>query len=322
MSKVLVTGANGFVGQALCQKLLAEGYSVTAAVRRSTTRANDVVAGCETYFVGDLGAKTDWTEALCGVDVVVHLAARVHVMKDTADDPLAAFRQVNVVGTSALARVAASHGVKCFVYLSSIKVNGEYTAGKPFSPIDEPAPQDPYGVSKWEAEQVLQQVAAESGMGLVILRPPLIYGPGVKANFFRLMEWINRGVPLPLRGIHNRRSMLFLGNLVDALCVCISNPATIGKTYLMSDGEDVSTSQLIETLAHLMGQPVRLWKMPQPLLRMMRALMGRSAELERLLSSLEIDSSAFHKDTGWTPPFTLEQGLRQTVDWYQEGYAQ
>ncbi|MFA7239187.1 MAG: SDR family oxidoreductase [Sulfuricellaceae bacterium] len=308
MNQVLVTGANGFVGQALCPHLENAGWSVRKAVR---TPRDDCIA------VDDIGADTDWRAALNGVDAVVHLAARAHIMQDSAQDPLAIYRAINCAGTENLARQAVQAGVKRLVYVSSIKVNGESTPVRPFSADAPPHPQDPYGISKWEAEQALQRVAAETGLEIVILRPPLIYGAGVKANFLRLMNLTARGLPLPLGGIKNRRSLLYLGNLADAIRVCLSHPAAAGKTYLLSDGDPLSTAELVRHLATALGTPATLLPIPPSLLRLAGLLTDKRAEIARLLDSLEIDSAAIRNELDWQPPYTLEQGLAATAAWYR-----
>lgn len=309
----LVTGANGFVGRALCVELMRRGYTVRGAFRE-LSRATDLPV--EIVVVGDIGAETNWSSALEGVDVVVHLAARVHVMRETAAEPLTAFREVNVVPTQRLVRAAATQGVKRFVFVSSIKVNGEATTDKPFAPDDTPYPQDAYGVSKWEAEQVLWRVAKETGLEVTVVRLPLVYGPGVGGNFLRLLKLIERGVPLPLASIDNRRSMVYLGNLADALIACAAHPAAAGNTYLVSDGKDVSTPQLMGELARSMGRPARLWPFPPALLRSAGWLTGKAAEVERLIGSLQIDSTQIRNELQWTPPFTVDQGMAETVRWF------
>lgn len=311
MTKVLVTGAGGFVGRALCQALAHEGMTVVPVVRDQPV--SDQIA------LGDIGPETDWTRALEGCQVVVHLAARVHRLYDSADGALALYRQTNVQATEALARAAANAGVKRFIFVSSVKVNGESTAGVPFTEDDPPRPQDPYGMSKWEAEQVLHRVSAETGLEIVILRPPLIYGPGVKANFMRLMQWVDQGLPLPLASVANHRSMLSLENFVNALLLSVSHPAVAGRTYLLSDGEDVSTPQLIRVIAAAFGKKPALWSLPSSLLQLIGFLLGKANEIERLLGSLQIDSSRFRRETGWIQPVTLEQGIERTVAWYRQG---
>ncbi len=317
--RVLVTGASGFVGRELCACLEAGEHEVVRAARQPRGEGGDVI-------VGDIGLDTDWRFALTpspsplgrgeSVDVVVHLAARVHVMHDEATDPLAEFRKVNVEGTLNLARQAAAAGVRRFVFLSSVKVNGE-GRDVPYRETDAAAPQDAYAVSKWEAEQGLMAIAQETGMEVVILRPPLVYGPGVGANFLRLLRMVERGVPLPLGAIDNRRSLLYLGNLVDAIALCLAHPAAANRTYLVADGEDVSTPELIRRLAALMGGPARLWPVPPGLLELAGKLVGKSAEVQRLLGSLAVDSGAIRRELGWQPPFTLEEGLAETVRWYR-----
>ena len=269
-----------------------------------------------TFAVGDIGPDTDWSAALDGVTSVVHLAARAHVMHDTVADPLAEYRRVNVDGTRLLARAAAGAGVQRFVFLSSIKVNGESTR-RPFTPADTPRPEDAYGVSKWEAEQALMQVARGTGMQWVILRSPLIYGPGVGGNFLRLMRAVARGVPLPLGAIDNRRSLVYAGSLVDAIRVCLSHPGARDQVFLLSDGEDVSSAELVRRLAAALQVQPRLLSVPVPLLRVVGRLMGRAAAVERLTGSLQIDSSRIRAALGWLPPFSLDEGLAETARWYR-----
>jgi nucleoside-diphosphate-sugar epimerase len=311
--RYLITGSNGFVGKALCAELLRQGQSVRAAVRST----NPSVENVEVATVGSIDGKTEWSDALRGVDVVIHLAARVHVMKDIAADPLAEFLKVNLHGTSNLAEQAARAGVKRFVYASSIKVNGEQTTEtQPFSESDKPNPQDPYGVSKWRAEQDLQRIAQETGLEIVIVRPPLVYGPGVKGNFISLLAAINRGIPLPLAGVNNARSLVFVGNLVDALIACATHPAAAGQTYLVSDGEDISTAMLVEKIANAVGCKSRAFYFPPALLRATAAVLGRSEQVDRLFGSLRVSAQKLRSELGWIPPFTLEQGLRATAGWY------
>jgi nucleoside-diphosphate-sugar epimerase len=304
---VLVTGANGFIGRALCPALAAAGFVVRRAVRGGSTP--------EAFAVGDIGPDTDWCAALAGSRAVVHLAARVHVLRDEAADVEAAFHAVNTEGTLNLARQAAAAGVKRFVFVSSIKVNGEGRA-MPYTEIDPAAPQDAYARSKWAAEQGLWEIARETGLEVVVTRPPLVYGPGVGANFERLLGWVARGWPLPFGRVDNRRSLLFVGNLVDAIRVCLSHPAAAESTYLLSDGEDVSTPELLRRLAEALGRPARIPPLPPSWLKLAANLLGRGADLERLLGSLAVDSDAICRDLGWRPPFTLDQGLAATCrDW-------
>lgn len=303
--RVLVTGATGFVGRALCTALKESGHTVVPAVRRESGLPGEVV-------VGDIGPSTDWRDALPGCDAVVHLAARVHMMRDTAPDPLAAHRAANTEATLNLARQAARGGVKRFVFISTIKVNGE-GRDAPYRETDAPAPQDAYAISKWEAEEGLYQIAEETGLEIVILRPPLVYGPGVKANFLRLMRLVEKGWPLPLGAIRNRRSLLYLGNFVDAIRLCTEHPAAAGQTFLLDDGEAVSTPELIRRLAHAMGRPARLLPVPVGLLEFAGALLGKRAAVARLTGSLHVDSSAIRSRLEWTPPFSTQQGLDLTV---------
>ncbi len=328
--KVLVTGAGGFVGRPLCAELLHRGYRVRSAARA----LGRIPAGMEAVAVGALDGGTDWTAALSGVDAVIHLAARVHVMKDASADPLAEFLKVNLHGTENLAQQAARAGVKRFVYTSSVKVNGERTlpistlspgpAPSPsggeeknaFTESDEPDPQDHYGVSKWQAEQALQRIAEETGLEVVIVRPPLVYGPGVKGNFLSLLAAIDRGIPLPLAGARNLRSLVYAGNLVDALIACATHPAAAGQTYLVSDGADVSTAQLANMIAGALGRSNRSFYLPPRLVRAAATMLERVEQLDRLFGSLRVNDEKIRKELGWIPPYSMEQGLRTTADWY------
>lgn len=311
--KLLITGANGFVGKPLCVELLRRGHTTRAAVRSSAT----VPEGEQAIVVGDISGATDWTHALRDVDVVMHLAARVHVMKDTAADPLAEFLKVNLHGTENLARQAARAGVKRLVYVSSIKVNGERTTGmQSFSESYPPAPQDFYGVSKWQVEQALRRIAQETGLEIVIVRPPLVYGPGVKGNFISLLKAIAKGIPLPLACASNTRSLVYVGNLVDALIVCATHPAAAGQTYIVSDGEAVSTASLVDKIAHALKRRNRSFYFPPALLRAVAAMLGRSDQVERLFGSLLVSDKKIRSELGWVPPYSLEQGLRATAEWY------
>lgn len=309
--KVLVTGANGFVGRALCDELLRHGQSVRVTLRQHEGR-QALLARVEPIVVGTINADTDWKAALIGCEAVVHLAARVHVMDDTAQAPLALYRATNTDATLNLARQAAQAGVKRFVFVSTIKVNGE-GRDEAYRESDVPAPEDPYAISKWEAEQGLWRIAEDTGLEVVILRPPLVYGPGVKANFLRLMQWVKKGWPLPLGAVRNRRSLLYLGNFVDAIRLCVEHPAAAGQTFLLDDGEVVSTPQLIRAVARAMGRPARLLAVPVGVLAFAGALLGKRAAVARLAGSLYIDSSAIRSHLGWTPPYSMEAGLEATV---------
>jgi len=310
---ILVTGANGFVGHALCAELARRHFAVSGAIRGEAGSAS-----YPTVRIADIGPDTDWTAALQGVDIVIHLAARVHVMRDDASDPLAEFRHTNTAGSERLARCAAAAGVKRLVYVSSIKVNGEETVGeRRYSERDIPQPQDPYGASKWEAEQALQRVAQDTGLEVVIVRPPLIYGPAVKSNFIQMMRVVARGVPLPFSSLQNKRDLLYVGNLADALVACATHPAAAGQTYLLCDGEPVSTAQLLRALAQALAAPSRLFPFSPGLLKLAGRLSGRAAQLDRLLGSLQVDSGKIRRELNWTPPFTLQQGLQATAEWYR-----
>lgn len=303
--KVLVTGATGFVGHALGGSLDDQGHQVIPAVRQKAGLDDEVV-------VGDIDGQTDWTAALTGCDGVVHLAARVHVMDDTAEDPLALYRETNTEATLNLARQAVRAGVKRFVFISTIKVNGE-GRDAPYRETDIAAPEDAYAISKWEAEQGLRQIAADTGLEVVILRPPLVYGPGVKANFQRLIHIVKRGWPLPLGAIRNRRSLLYLGNFVDAIRLCVEHPAAAGQTFLLDDGEPVSTPELIRAVAHAVGRPAHLLAMPVWMLEAAGTLLGKRAAVARLTGSLFVDSSAIRSRLGWRPPYSMAAGLATTV---------
>ena len=311
--KVLVTGASGFVGSALCNHLVSRDFDVVATVRNLPDAS---VPSVEYRIVTEMSSTTGWSDALAGVQTVIHCAARVHVMRDHAQDPLTEFCRVNTLGTEILARAAAHCGVKRLVFLSSIKVNGENTL--PDTPFDQSSPakpQDPYAISKWEAEQALTRVAAETGLEIVVLRCPLVYGPGVKGNFLRLLQAVNHGIPLPLALARNRRSLIYLDNLTDAIATCLTHSAAAGKTYLVSDGEDVSTAELISRIAQALGKPSKLWPCPLGLIELAGMLTSKSDEIARLLGSLCIDSSKIRSELDWTPPYTLEQGLADTAQW-------
>ncbi|CAG9934018.1 UDP-glucose 4-epimerase family protein [Candidatus Nitrotoga arctica] len=309
--KFMISGAGGFVGKALCAELLRRGQSVSAAVRSGSS----LIENTEVIIIGAIDGETNWADALRDVDVVIHLAARVHVMRESATDPLAEFLQVNLHGTSNLARQAACFGVKRLVYVSSIKVNGEQTsATQSFTELDEPSPQDFYSISKWQAEQALWRIARETGLEIVIVRPPLVYGAGVKGNFAQMLTVAAKHIPLPFASVHNRRSLIYVENLVDALIACATHPVAAGQTYLVCDGEDVSTPDLLHQLGGAMGFPARLLPFPLSWLRILGKLSGKSDQVERLLSSLQVDSGKIRRDLNWAPPYTLQQGLQATAE--------
>jgi len=314
IKKVLVTGAGGFIGSAFCTKILDEGWQV-----RGTFRFEDDVSrlpdGVDAVSIASIDSYTKWDDALRGIDTVVHLAARVHVMDDTCSDTLAEYRKVNVEGTKCLTVAAANAGVKRFIFISSIKVNGEGRAAA-YNEDDEEAPEDSYGVSKWEAEQELHKISHTTGIEVVIVRPPLVYGPGVKANFMRLFKIVEREIPLPLSSIKNQRSFIYLGNLIDSITTCMTNPNAAGKTYLVSDGEDVSTPELIRRIGAASGKRALLLPVPVWIMRIAGRIAGKYDEVERLVGSLTVDISKIRRELEWKPPYTMENGLRETAKWY------
>ena len=307
---VVVTGANGFVGTHLCHALQQRGMAYRAVVR---TAAGSVPTP-HTVSMPGMDAQTDWAQALQGASTVVHLAARVHQVVDSSADPLQAFRETNLHSTVQLARSAQQMGVRRFIFVSTVKVMGEQTApGRPFRASDPAQPQDAYATSKYEAEQELKALTAGSTMELVIVRPPLVYGPGVRANFASLVRAVARGVPLPLGRVHNQRSLVGIDNLVDLLLLCTQHPRAAGQTLLVSDGQDVSTAGLVQQIADALGRPARLLPVPLPWLRLAGRLTGRDAAIQRLCSSLQVDISATCQHLGWTPPVSVAEGLRRAV---------
>lgn len=310
--RVLVTGANGFVGQAVCADLPARGYRVLAAVRPPAELAEQV--GMQRMVMSDIDEHTDWSAALSGVDSVVHLAARVHLMRETAANPLAEFRAVNVALTLNLARQAALAGVRRFVFVSSVKVNGESTPfGQPFTADDVPRPLDYYGMSKFEAEQALMQLAEQTGMELVIIRPPLVYGPGVKANFQMMLHWLRKGVPLPLGALDRPRSFVGLSNLVDLIATCLNHRAAANQVFLVSDGEDLTVSALLQRTAAALRIPSRLLPVPLSILRMGGRIFGKDDIVQRLCDTLQVDIEKTRRLLGWEPPISVDAELARTA---------
>jgi len=310
MNTVMLTGSTGFVGSALLAELKRlPDFRVVSAVRSDVSPASDDVV-----VVGNIDDTTDYSSALNGVDVVVHSAARAHIMRDEVADPLAEFREVNVEGTLNLAKQAVAAGVKRFVYISSIKVNGESTTGlKAFTEADAAKPEDPYGISKYEAEQGLRLLAEETGLDVVIIRPPLVYGPGVKANFLSLVKLSATGLPLPFGSVNNKRSMVYVGNLVNLIVCCINQPAAANQTFLVSDGEDVSLRKLVTYIRLCLGRSPRLLPVPVGLFKLAGALTGKRGIVDRLVGDLQVDSSKVRTLLGWVPPYTVEQGIAATL---------
>ena len=313
METVLVTGANGFIGSALCRALVGAGHVPRAAVRRIVPGGKSPESA---VGVGEIDGNTDWSKALRGIEYIVHLASPSDQPRGSPADSLAQYRRVNVAGSRRLAEQAAAAGARRLVFMSTIKVNGERTAERAYTENDAPRPEDAYGISKQEAEQALRDVAQKTGLEFVVLRPPLVYGPGVKGNFLRLMNLVARGVPLPLGAVENRRSFIYIGNLADAIVRALDAPQAAGRTYLVSDGEDVSTPDLVRGLARALGVKPRLPSLPLAALGLAATLTGKRGEFARLIGSLRVDSSRIRCELDWRPPFTLAQGLELTAKWY------
>ena len=306
---VLLTGATGFIGKRLLERL-SQNQSVALALRSAKTDFQ-----CPVFLTGEMDAHTDWSHALIGQQVVIHAAARAHIMEDEVAASLAEYRRVNVGGTMNLARQAAAANVKRFIFISSIKVNGEQTPlGQPFTADDTPEPLDAYGMSKSEAEQGLQQLASDTAMDVVIIRPPLVYGPWVKGNFASMCRLVGTGLPLPLGAINNLRSLVAVDNLVDLIMTCIDHPAAANQVFLAGDGHDLSTTGLFRGVAEALGKPSRLIPVPSCLLMLCATLIGKKATAQRLLSSLQVDISKARDLLGWSPPVTVEEGLRRCFE--------
>lgn len=306
--KVLVTGANGLVGRALCSMLEQSGYQVLRAVREATSPWE--------ISVGEVNERTNWDALALGIDAVVHLAAKVPLSESDSQTGSVQYRQINAQGTERLARRCAAEGVKRFIFVSTVKVLGE-GRDEPYRSDNSAMPSDAYGVSKRDAEQSLTQIAAETGMEVVVLRPPLVYGPGVKGNFLRLLQAVDRRTPLPLGSIQNRRSLIYLGNLADAIMVCLKHPGAAGKTFMVSDGDDVSTPELIRLIAAALERPVFLLPVPVPWMIWAAKLLGKQSSVDRLVGSLAVDIRPIQNDLGWSPPYSMRSGLASTVEWYR-----
>jgi UDP-glucose 4-epimerase len=313
--KILVTGASGFVGRTLVDTLLRTNNEVIPALRSNKEQVNSSF-----FLVSDINSTTDWTDGLVNINVVVHCAARVHVMNETEEDALQAFREVNTQGTLNLAQQAAVAGVKRFVFVSSIKVNGEGTLlGKPYSHSDSPCPEDPYGVSKAEAEALLLEFGKESGMEIVIIRPPLVYGPGVKANFAALMKLSSFGLPLPLGGItNNLRSLVYIDNLADLIITCIEHPNAVNKVFLVSDDEDISTASMLKLFSQSFGKSGFMIRIPVSWLKLLGKVTGKNNVIERLCGSLQVDITDTKNSLNWKPPVSVNDGFLKTVHHFQQ----
>lgn len=308
---ILVTGASGFIGKFLVAELLWRGYSVCATVRA----INSPIGNTKVVIVSDINGDTDWSEALSGVDVVIHLADRMHAMTKYLANHLDDFRKVNVESTKCLVEHAARACVKRFVYVSSVKVNGEQTT-LAYTELDKPNPQDTYGVSKLETEQILYKVSVETDMEVVIVRPPLVYGAGVKGNFAQMIKVLGKGIPLPFASVKNLRSLIYVENLVDALILCATHPKAAGETYLVSDGDDASTPDLLRKLSNAMGKPAKLLPCSPIFIRFAGRLIGKADQIDRLLGNLQVNSGKIRRELGWQPPFTLDDGLKATGEAY------
>jgi len=311
-NSVLVTGANGFVGRALTIALLQDTFKVAIGIRQSAT---DLFKGVEQYETGNISSSTDWSQPLQNIDVVIHLAGRAHVLNDGAIEPLAEFRKTNTIGTLNLAKQAVEQGVKRFIFISSIGVNGNNNQ-KPFTELEQPNPQEPYAISKLEAEQGLLALAEETSMEVVIIRPPLVYGPNAPGNFGSLMRWVNKGIPLPLGAVYNQRSFVALDNLVSFIIHCIEAPKAVNEVFIISDGEDVSTTRLLQKVAVALDKKPRLVPIPVWLMALAARLTGRAGVANRLFGSLQVDSSKARGLLEWQPVITMDEQLKKIADEY------
>ncbi|CAN5703243.1 SDR family oxidoreductase [soil metagenome] len=310
----MLTGATGFVGQGILKQALRQPVMINCISRQKIHGIDSTIANVRNSLIPELTPDTDWSEHLTGVNCVIHCAARVHVMQETTDNPIVLFRRMNVDTTLNLARQAAAQGVQQFIFISSIKVNGEQTrAGRAYTEESPPMPEDAYGVSKHEAELALQTLGKDTGMAITIIRPPLVYGPGVRANFLSMLQWVQRGVPLPLGSIHNKRSFVYLDNLVSLVLCCVGNPKAYQQLFLVSDGNDLSTTELLRACARALGVQSRLWPFPAGILAFLARLAGKKAIADRLCQSLQLDITKARQLLSWTPPYTVEQGLLATA---------
>ena len=316
MKKILVTGATGFIGLAVAQELLKQAFDVSAAVRKLSPFLPDAVKQIE---IGDISSLPENISTLHDMDVVIHIAARAHIMDETESNPLSEFRKVNTTATLNLARQAAEAGVKRFIFISSIKVNGEITeSGIPFTAKSTHVPTNPYGLSKFEAEHGLMSLAQNTGMEVVIIRPPLVYGPGVKANFLNMIKWVDKAIPLPLGSVHNKRSLVALDNLVSFICHCINHSKAGNEIFLISDGEDISTTQLLQKVAKALEKKIILLPIPVSLMRFTAKLIGKQAVASRLFDSLQVDSSKARNLLGWQPVINMDEQLNILAKFYKK----
>jgi nucleoside-diphosphate-sugar epimerase len=324
LKRVVVTGANGFIGNHLCRRLVESGKEVTACIRaQADASLLAAISGpLSIHRISSVGGDADLARALSGADAVIHLAGRAHVMRETVAAPLDEFRKVNVGGTENLASIAAQQGVKRFIYMSSIKVNGEATNGHPFRADDPPGYSDPYGQSKWEAEERLRQIAAGTTMQWVVVRPPLVYGPGVRGNFLTLLRSVFRGLPLPLGSLHNRRSLVSVFNLSDFVCLLLDHPAAANSRFLVSDQHDLSTPDLLRSIAQALHRPSRILPCPEVALHVASAVLGRRSATQRLCSSLVVDTQKATDSLCWSAPTTISWGLSRTAEWFLTGVTQ
>jgi len=312
---LLITGASGFVGSHLVDQLDYKRFKVIQTLRKG--QGGSETANSSYHIIGDINEKTDWSSALKKIDIVIHLAARAHMMNDTSQDPLAEFRKVNTSGTVHLANQAVAAGVKRFIFLSTVKVNGESTDNSPFHPDDPPNPNDPYAISKLEAENRLIKLGQESGMEIVIIRPPLVYGPGVKGNFARLLSFVKKELPLPLGNTGNKRSLVYVKNLCSFIETCITNKEAANQIFLVSDGNDISTTELLRQIAFAFGKESRLFPFPRFMIKWIAKLLGRSNEYQRLFGSLQLNIEKNKNLLGWTPPKSSQEGILETVNAYK-----